>query len=149
MVEFLIPHDALIVVGDGEKVLFLRNQGTPFDLKLVTERILEQENPATREQGRDKPGRYTSSAGITPASAFAQTDWHQIGEDRFTAEIAAALYQLAHANRFKDLVIVAPPKVLGNLRKGLHKEVTERIRAEVPKELATHNLQDIQRLLAA
>jgi protein required for attachment to host cells len=37
-------------------------------------------------------------------------------EDRFAAEIAAALYRRSHTNHFHRLIVVAPPKVLGALR---------------------------------
>jgi protein required for attachment to host cells len=42
-----------------------------------------------------------------------------------------ALYRHAHANRFENLVIVAPPGILGNHRKALHAEVVELIAAEI------------------
>jgi protein required for attachment to host cells len=48
-------------------------------------------------------------------------------------EVADALNRLALANRFQKLIVVAPPKVLGNLRKAFHKEVRDRLKAEVPK----------------
>ncbi|MGQ0836399.1 MAG: host attachment family protein [Gammaproteobacteria bacterium] len=115
MADTIIPKGALVLVGDGRRVLFLRNQGTVFDPKLVVENLLEQQNPPTREQGSDKPGRYSRSPGTTPRSAFDQTDWHQLAEDRFAVEIADALYRLAHADRFQKLVAIAPPKVLGTL----------------------------------
>lgn len=143
-----IPKQALVVVGDGEKALFLRNAGSPQKLKLEVENVFAQNNPATHEQGTDKPGRTAASAG-TARSAMEQTDWHRVGEERFAAEIAAILYRLAHANKFEALVVVAPPKVLGNLRKAFHKEVVDRITAEVPKELTSHTVPDIERLLAA
>lgn len=143
-----IPKQALVVVGDGEKALFLRNAGSPQKLKLEVENVFAQNNPATHEQGTDKPGRTAASAG-TARSAMEQTDWHRLGEERFAAEIAAILYRLAHANTFEALVVVAPPKVLGNLRKAFHKEVVDRITAEVPKELTSHTVPDIERLLAA
>lgn len=142
-----IPHQALVVVGDGEKALFLRNAGNPRKLKLEVENVFGHDNPATHEQGTDKPGRTVSSTG-TARSAMEETDWHRLGEERFAAEIAAMLYRLAHANKYEALVIVAPPKVLGNLRKALHREVIERITAEIPKELTSHTVPDIQRLLA-
>jgi protein required for attachment to host cells len=39
--------------------------------------------------------------------------------------------------------------VLGNLRQAFHAEVTERIVGEVPKELTSHPIPDIERLMAA
>src|SRR5205814_7909050 len=109
--------------------------------------VFSQDNPATHEQGTDKPGR-TSASGGTARSAMEETDWHRLGEERFAAELAATLYRLAHANKFEALVVIAPPKVLGNLRKAFHKEVVDRITAEVSKELTSHTVPDIQRLLA-
>jgi protein required for attachment to host cells len=147
MAKTRIAHDALILVGDGEKALFLRNRGSPLQVNLVVERVLEQDNPATREQGSDQPGR-TNSRMITRRSAMEETDWHQLGEERFAGEIAAVLYRLAHANRYTELIVVAPPKALGDLRKAFHPEVTTRIAAEVPKELTTHAVQDIESVLA-
>ena len=143
-----IPNQALVVVGDGEKALFLRNAGSPQKLKLEVENVFAQSNPATHEQGTDKPGRTAASAG-TARSAMEETDWHRLGEERFAAEIAAILYRLAHANKFEALIVVAPPAVLGNLRKAFHKAVVDRITAEVPKELTSHTLPDIETLLAA
>jgi len=78
-----------------------------------------------------------------------ESDSHQLGEERFASEIAAILYRLAHANQFEALVVAAPPKVLGNLRKAFHKEVVDRIILQVPKELTSHTVLDIERLLAA
>ncbi|WP_347339171.1 host attachment family protein [Bradyrhizobium paxllaeri] len=143
-----ISHNTLMLIGDGRKALFLRNKGTPQRLNLEVEQVLEQENPATREQGTDRPGRSIQSVGAA-RSAMEQADWHYIAEERFAATIAEALYRLAHGNRFDKLVVVAPAKVLGNLRQAFHAEVAERIVAEVPKELTSHPIPEIERLMAA
>jgi protein required for attachment to host cells len=143
-----ISHNALILIGDGQKALFLRNKGTPQQLNLQVEHVLEQDNPATREQGTDRPGRSIGSVG-TARSAMEQADWHYIAEERFADAIADALYRLAHGKRFDKLVVVAPAKVLGNLRQAFHAEVTGRIIGEIPKELTSHPIPDIERLMAA
>ena len=143
-----IFHDTLVLIGDGQKALFLRNKGTPQQLSLQVEQVLEQDNPATREQGTDRPGRSIGSVGAA-RSAVEQADWHHIAEERFAGAIAEALYRLAHGNRFDKLVVVAPAKVLGNLRQAFHAEVTERIVGEIPKELTSHPIPDIERLMAA
>lgn len=143
-----ISHNTLMLIGDGRKALFLRNKGTPQRLNLEVERVLEQENPATREQGTDRPGRSIQSVG-TARSAMEQADWHYLAEERFAGTIAEALYRLAHGNHFDRLVVVAPAKVLGNLRQAFHAEVAERIVAEVPKELTSHPIPEIERLMAA
>jgi protein required for attachment to host cells len=143
-----IPHDALVFVGDGTRAVFFRNRGTIQKPDLAVETVLQQENPPTREQGTDRPGRV--HARIGPArSAVEDTDWHRLAEDRFAVETADALYRLAHANHFQRLIVVAPPKVLGTLRKAFHKEVQDRLEAEVTKEVASYSLSDIKHELAS
>jgi protein required for attachment to host cells len=67
-----------------------------------------------------RPGRVHARLG-PQRSAVKDTDWHQLAEDRFALEVADALNRLALANRFQKLILVAPPKVLGNLRMAFHK----------------------------
>lgn len=140
-----IPHDAWILVGDGKKALFLRNDGDAVYPNLVTMDVMAQANPTTEEQGTDRPGRY-DGPGMN-RSAVEQTDWHQLAEDRFAHDLAARLYQAAHAGEFRHLVVVAPPRVLGELRQSMHKEVQDRIVAEVDKTLTNHPVHEIERLL--
>ena len=110
-----VPHDSLVLVGDGQKALFLRNKGNALRVRLAVERILERENPPTRAQGTDRPGRAIDSLGIA-RSAMEEVDWHHLAKERFARELAEVLYRHAHANRFEKLVIIAPPKILGDLR---------------------------------
>ncbi|GLQ37636.1 hypothetical protein GCM10007908_12560 [Rhizobium albus] len=107
---------------------------------------MEQDNPPTREQGTDRPGRL-HDAGGPHRSGVETTDWQQLGKERFAKEIAERLYKCAHANRFKELVIVAPPKVLGEMRDALHQEVLDRVVSEVPKTLTNHSIDKIENLL--
>src|SRR5262245_9365996 len=146
--ELRVPHNALVLVGDGQKALFLRNKGNPQRVSLVVEHMLERDNPPTRKQGSDRPGRANASVGFA-RSAMEEADWHHIAKERFAAELSEALYRSAHANHFDWLVIIAPPKILGDLRKALHPEVVARIAAEIPKELTSHPIAEIERLVAA
>lgn len=142
-----VSHDALVLVGDGEKALFLRNKGNAQQVDLEVEQILEQDNPATREQGTDRPGRAAASVGAA-RSAVDDANWHHIAKERFAGEIAKALYRHAHDDRFEKLVIIAPPKILGNLRRAFHAEVLDRIIGEIPKELTSHPVAQIEKLIA-
>ena len=66
-----IASDAWILVADGEKYLVLRNEGSPAAPHLQVIRESEAENPPTREQGSDRPGRM---AGPAPTVAAAGAD---------------------------------------------------------------------------
>jgi protein required for attachment to host cells len=142
----LIPNDTLVLVGDGRKALFLRNRGGTGHPELVTESVMEQSNPATRDQGTDRPGRYLGTDGMS-RSAMEETDWHQQAEDRFASEVADALYRKSHDRDFEHLILIAPPRTLGTMRTAFRKEVAQKITAEIPKDLTSHPVPEIARLL--
>jgi protein required for attachment to host cells len=146
MTDIRLRHDDWVVVADGEKALFLRNEGDAAYPNLGVFRELSQDNPPNREQGSDRPGRM-NDAGSAHRSGMEETDWQQIGKERFAKEIAERLYKYAHAGRFKRLVLVAPPGVLGDMRKELHTEVSERLVGEIPKTLTNHPIDKIEHLI--
>jgi len=141
-----IEHNAWVVVGDGEKALFFRNEGDGVHPNLVVVDVLEHENPSTHEQGTDRPGRAFSSVG-TRRSALDDTDWHKLEKHRFAKEIADALYTAAHRGRYSKLVIAAPPVTMGDIRKALHKEVSDKVVAEISKDLTKMPKDEIERAL--
>ena len=147
MTNVRIPAAALVLIADGTKARLLRNKGNALHVDFVTERELEQENPPTREQGTDKPGRYLGPDRVS-RSAVEQTDWHRQAEERFAATIADLLYRMAHAHTFDHLVVIAPPKVLGNLRAAFHPEVATRVLAEVAKDLTSVPTHDLAKRLS-
>ena len=60
-----IDHNTWVMVGDGEKALFFRNEGDATYPNLEVVDVLEQENPKTGDQGTDRPGRAFASVGRT------------------------------------------------------------------------------------
>jgi protein required for attachment to host cells len=148
MSELRLKHGTWVVVADGEKALIMRNKGDAVHPNLEVIREIEEENPPTREQGTDRPGRFND--GNSPhKSAVADTDWHRIAKERFADEIAARLYKYVHRGDYTELVLVAPPLVLGEMRKKLHKEVSDTVIAEIAKTLTNHPMPEIERLLLA
>jgi protein required for attachment to host cells len=146
MAKVNIPHDAYVFIGDGRKALFLRNEGDASFLDLKTERVFNDSNPSTHEQGADRPGRSHSSVG-PGRSSVAQTDWHDLEEHRFADEVAAALERLVRERNVKALIVVAPPRALADLRKAFHDDVKKRIVAEIDKDLTKHPIDDIEKHL--
>jgi protein required for attachment to host cells len=111
-----VPHNSVVLVADGEKMLFFRNQGDDEFLNLAVEAKEVQENPATRDQKSDEAGRAFASAG-PGRTAYEETDFHQLEEDRFAADAADMLKERALRGEFDSLIVVAPPRTLGELRK--------------------------------
>ena len=149
MTKPVIPHDALIFIGNGAKALFLRNEGDEKFANFVTEQVFVEPDPPTHEQGTDRPGREFAFAGTTTRSAIEPTDWHRIEEHRFAKTVAAALERLVRERRVR-LVIAAPPKTLADLRKALHPDVKARVIAEINKDFTNQPVGEIEsRILAS
>ncbi|MDP3738883.1 MAG: host attachment family protein [Hyphomonadaceae bacterium] len=146
MSGLMIEHDAWVMVGDGEKALFFRNEGDAMHPNLEVMNVLEHENPPTREQGTDRPGRAFASVG-NHRSAMQEVNWHKLEKHRFAKEIADTLYTAAHKGRYSKLILAAPPMTMGDLRKALHKEVSDRVVAEVSKDLTNMPPHEIERVL--
>jgi protein required for attachment to host cells len=144
-----VPHNSFVVVADGAKMLFFRNEGDAEFPKLQVERKREQENLQDRELKTDDRGRTFDASGGAGRSAYEETDFHQLEEDRFAAETAELLKKRALRNDFESLIIVAPPKTLGELRKHYHKEVEKRLAGEIAKDLTGHPVEEIEKIISA
>ncbi len=143
-----VPHHSVVLVADGRKLLFLRNEGDADYLNLQVEHAEERNNPATRDQATDTAGGASSTQGAA-RSSVEPTDFHQLEEDRFAADAADLLKRRALDNDFESLIIVAPPRTLGELRKHYHKEVSARIAGELDKDLTGHPVAEIEKALTA
>ncbi len=140
-----IHNKAWVLVGDGRKALFLRNEGDADLLDLRRASVRLDDNPATREQGTDAPGRAQASMG--PRSAVETTDWHDLAEHRFAESVAGEIDAAVRAGACKEITLVAPPKVLGDLRKSLDGETLKHVMGEVAKDLTHHRIGDIEKIL--
>jgi len=148
MSKINIPHDAIVFVGDGRRALFLRNAGDEKFPNLRTEQVFVDRNPATHDQGTDKPGRvYASAVAGGRRAAVEPTDWHQLEEHRFARIVAEAFEKLVRERKVKAAVIVAPPRTLAELRQAFHDDVKTRIIAEVDKDFTKHPVYEIERHL--
>jgi protein required for attachment to host cells len=143
-----LKHGNWVLVADGERALFLKNDGDATHPNLTVMRELYEENPATREQGSDRPGRYHDGPSAH-RSAVEDTDWHRLAKERFADELAQKLYKMAHRGDFDQMVLIAPPLVLGEMRKKMHQEVSDRIVQQIPKTVTNHPIHEIEQWLRA
>jgi len=142
-----LPHDALVLVADGRKMLFFRNHGDENQIDLRTEahdaRKLQRKD---RDIKTDAPGTVKQSAGYG-RSTYEEPDFQQQEEDRWIKDAADELKTRVLRNDFEALAIVAPPKALGVLKKCLHKEVERRLVCTINKEMSGRPIPDIEALL--
>jgi protein required for attachment to host cells len=140
-----LEHGSLVFVADGQKAIFLRNAGDALYPNFRTIAVLNQENPPTHEQGTGSPGRSFKRAGTNRRSSVATTDWHDLGEERFAQKAAAELQRLANELKVKAIVVVAPPRALADLRLALPQSISQRVIAEIDKDLTNHPVGGIEK----
>ena len=120
-----------ILIADGARARIVLNDGPGRGIKPGQNKEFEGVNAPSREIVSDKPGRAFDSAGQGRHSMEPRTDPHVHEQRAFHHRIAAYLDSAAKRGDFDRLIVVAPPKALGNLRS----ELTEPTRAKVVGEL--------------
>ncbi len=127
-----VPHKALVVVADGVGARFFRNGGNALHIALSAE-------------GEFKPSNLNDE-GASGAQPSEQSP-HEGDEATFAKQLAKELYRRAHSGDFAALVLIADPQTLGQIRPLLHKEVLQRLTAELGKTLTRAPISDIQAAL--
>src|SRR3954470_5937216 len=113
-----LPKNAVIAVADGETLNLYRNSGEEGAPSLTA---LPDADVATTNMGSG--GRHQSSSA-NPSDS-------QQDEDSFAAGIAALLNKRVLDGKIDDLIIVAAPRTLGELRKHYHKSLEAKLVGEI------------------
>jgi protein required for attachment to host cells len=147
MTDVRITHGTWILVSDGRKALFMRQDGDHdlpnFSIQHVAE---DNENPRTSEQGTQSPG--TSHSSVGPGrSSVQQTDWHDLAEKAFARSTIETLSRLSRDIAVEKLLVVAPPRTLAELRAGMTPALQRAVVGEIAKDYVRHPVSEIERLL--
>ena len=92
-----------------------------------------------RFAGPDRPGGHSSDDEERTVDHY---------NELFAKRVADYLEKARTDRRYERLVVVAAPKMLGQPRQELDKEVEKLLVGEVPKDLAWFNARDIERYFA-
>ena len=130
----LIPHGATVIVADGETVRVLSNTGSESHIQLT-----EHEQPTL--------GPGSTGSGVRHRSSAANPSESRLEEDSFAAAVATWVNREVLEGRIGQLVVVATPKTLGELRLHYHKALKANLLGEISKDLASRPVRDIEAAL--
>ena len=137
-----------VLIADGARArLFVVEEGTAA-LKPALGQEFIGTNLPSREIGSDRPGRSFDSAGSGRHAMEPPTDPHRHAERVFAQEVAAVLEDARRRSEFRHLVVVAPPKALGDLRAEFSAALRDLVMAELPKDLTKVPSHDLPSHLA-
>lgn len=129
----MLSPGTLVAVVDGETLNLFRNSGTHAP-------------ELTALPSASVPDRISGSAGHRSSSANPDNDTQ--AEDGFAAGVAALLNQKALSGEFDELVVIAAPRALGELRKHWHKVLEARLVGEIAKDLRHQSPDEIAAVIA-
>lgn len=115
-----------IVAVDGARAhLFIQNDSggnwLPAQLRGLPD---SEDHVQSHTEKSDRPGRSFSSAGGGVRHALeSHSDFRKLEKHKFTLAVADALNKAALAKEFDKLVVVAPPRSVGELRQCLLQQV--------------------------
>lgn len=125
-----LPHNSTVSVSDGRSIKVFRNAGTDINPRLEPEA-----DPQLVAAGHGSGGRHHSST--------ANPDAHQLDEDSYAASVAHWLNSEVLAGRIEHLVVVAPPRTLGEMRLHFHEELRKRLLTEIAREMSQSSATEL------
>ena len=117
-----LPNDTLVAVADGEKLHLFRTAGN-------------EDRPKLKSAGQPHVEGSDHSAGSRHKSSASNPDEGQDAQDMHAAAVAEFLNKAAQRNEFEHAVVIAPAKMLGELRKHYHKAFEGKLLKELHKDL--------------
>ena len=130
-----IPKGGIVAVADGEKLNMFRNLGDEANPKLTASAV---EDVANENKG----------SGARHQSSAANPDSSQIDEDSFAAGTAELLNRQVLGGQIDNLIIIAAPRTLGELRKHYHQKLSAVLVGEIAKDLTGHSAREIEKAVA-
>jgi protein required for attachment to host cells len=131
----ILPNGAIVAVVDGQRMQLFRNLGHEPHIDLV---------------GLPEPdlGTGNTGSGARHQSSSANPDRRRLREDDFAAAAAGYLNRGALGGEIEQLVIVADPRTLGELRKHFHDVLAGKLIGQLPKALTGRSSETIRNAIA-
>ncbi len=127
----------LIVVADSARARFFNPSpgGNGLNSSKQVDLVRPESRAKTRDLKSDKPGRAFAHAGGNRRGALEPPhDYKKVEKHRFTLELAHAINASLEHHEFDQMVLVAPHRTLGELRKLLPQRVLNLVVREIGKD---------------
>ena len=139
-----------ILVADGGRahVVAVTFDAEGRHLETVTE--MQADNRSSREIASDKPGRgFNNPGGNQQRHAMPpSTDPHEHAQMEFVDDVVNYLTDKRKHGKFDNLIVIAPPKVMVEVRNKMPKPLAEALDGEIVKDLTKIPLDDLPKHLS-
>lgn len=136
-----------VLVSDGARARVLESDGSTTGLRPALNFDYAASHAPSRDFGSDRPGRGQGAGGPSGSTAqhakSSKVDWHRYEKHLFAGQLADELEAAMRKSAFDDLVLVAPPKALGELRMALTADVKGHVIGELCKDLTHLSIHEL------
>lgn len=126
----IIPIDTLVAVADGTKCRLFRNRGA--EPHVVLHELPEVDIDS-----------HNVGSGTRHRSATANPDRSRLEEDDHASSASALLNRMVLEGKVENLVLIADPRTLGEMRKQFHAATSAILIGEIAKDLTGHSVEAI------
>jgi protein required for attachment to host cells len=137
-----------LLVADGAHARFFQLSESPRHLTEIPELTMEGSTSLTQEITSDRPGRSSGDRGGIRHALEPRTDAHVHLEAVFAAKVAKTLEKAAKEYAVDKVLLVAPPRALGELRKQMGPLSQRLVTLEIAGEWVKESTHDISHRLA-
>lgn len=137
-----------VLLADGQRARLLQTNGRNAPLVQATDREFIGNAEPSRDIASDRPGRGHDRGGAGRHAMDPPTDPHRYEKKRFVRSVVDELDERRKKNEFEQLVIVAPPKALGDIRAELSDGLKDMLKAELNKDLTKVPIHELPEYLA-
>lgn len=139
-----MKHDRIwIIVADGSRAQIFLNSGPGTGLVPAMEYALVADNRPSGSISSDRPGRAFDSAGSGRHAMEPSSDPHRHAQLSLAHDVAELLEKKSTEKAFEQILIVAAPKMLGDLRSALREETKKLVIGEINKDLTKLSVNDL------
>ena len=122
------------VIADGGRARFVaRDEEGAF--RTLSSFVSTELHKSTHELGRDRPARVKESATPARHAVEPRRDLHEAAKDDFIRTVATELAAQLKDGKFDELVLVAPPGVIAELKDALSNPTAKLVVKELKKDL--------------
>lgn len=137
-----------LLLADGQRARVYRYLGSEQIPEAQPDLAFNRDGAPSRDILTDRPGRMQLSAGTGTGALTPRVDPHDQAEERFLDHVAVKVAAAIDAGRCDALILAAPPRALGHLRRKLSPATQKLITAEISKDLTKTAPQKLGKLVA-
>lgn len=132
-----------VLVADGARGRVFVSEGPGRGITELPDRSFAGTRLRSHDLGSDRPGRSIGTDGRGRHALAPPSDLHQQAEREFLKGIVDWLAEQEQAGRFDQLVVIAPPHALGELRQLLPRPLAQKLVQELGLDLTRADAREI------